>query len=337
MCRWPYRPKVLLALALLALVLLAPVLAQLQFSGAFLTGRLAAAQRIDEIQSPFAIALSEGGLARVILVFTPLLFLAPVTLIGCLIALVRERQRGMVFFWVVSVFGLVFVMLQLRLHGFGSFALYLPWLVFLQRFGAKHPRHQRVATVAVTLVIAAAYAPAVRYQLLAGHPPAMDKNYAVARQLYPVLARACQEQPGLVIADANDGHLIRFFTDCSVIGNNFRLTPRDVAKYQETERLLAMPLDRVLRQRPEARYVLARLVASKEPVPAGAGASIPESQFELDGLLPLNRGIFGDLLLGPRPIAHGVEALVELELDVGGSRKIRFLGVYQIPAKSSAN
>jgi hypothetical protein len=194
-----------------------------------------------------------------------------------------------------------------------------------------------VATIAVTLVIAVAYAPAVRYQLFAGHPPAMDKNYAAARQLFPVLARACHEQPGLVIADANDGHLIRFFTDCSVIGNNFRLTPNDVVKYQETQRLLAMPLEEILRQRPEARYVLARLVVPAEPVPVEAGASFPESKFALERLRPLNRGIFGDLLLGPRPIAHGVEALAELEVDVRGSRKIPFLGVFHIPAKSSAN
>jgi hypothetical protein len=329
LCRWPYRPKVLLGMALLAVALLVPVLAQLEFTGAFLSGRLATVQQIDEIKSPYSVALTERGLWRVTQLYTPLVFIAPLTLIGCVISLLRERQREIVFFWAASIFGLVFVMLQQRLHGFGSFALYVPLLVFVQRFGDRFPQRRALATALLGLGLVAAYAPPIRYQLFARHPPGMNEYYAGDRLIFPALAKACQARPGLVVADTDDGHMVRYFTECSVIGNNFLLTPKDVEKSEETARLLAMPLDQVLHERPEVRYVLARLAASEKPRPIGVWASTPESEFTVARLAKINRGLFGGLLLGPRPLPGNVKPLVEFQIETNGE-KIPFIGLYEV-------
>ena len=335
LCRWSYRPRVLAALLVLGLLLLLPVLAQLRFSGAFLSGDLSAVQRIDEIRSPLAVALSgRDGTWRVVLVYTMLVFAAPLTLLGCLISLAKETQRELVFFWVFSVFGLIFVLLQQRLHGFGSFALYLPWLLWAQRLGQRYPGGGRAATVAIGVLLLIAYAPSVSRQLFARHLPAMDGYYAGARNLFPILAEACRKRPGLVVADPNDGHLIRYFTECSVIGNNFRLTPHDVGKYEESRRLLSMPLDQVLAERPEAMYVLARLAV---PVLRPDDRSVDsEAGMSMESLRRLNRGVFGQLLIGGRPLPPGVAVVAEVKLRNTAGELIPIQGIYSVTPRSTA-
>jgi hypothetical protein len=234
-----------------------------------------------------------------------------------------------VFFWVVSVFGLLFVLLQQRLHGFGSFALYLPWLVWVQRFGERHPPRQTATTVVVGLVLLAAYLPSIRYQLMREQPPAMDDRYASARPIFPVLAQACRERPGLVIADANDGHLIRYFTECSVIGNNFRLTPNDVAKYLESERLLSLPLVEVLREQPEARYVLGRLTAPDSGHPAFRGMTKEQVIATLRRSGP---ALFADLMLPPGADPAIVQPMLAVDARFSESQLVEHVMLFRVRA-----
>ncbi len=49
---------------------------------------------------------------------------------------------------------------------------------------------------------------------------------------------------------AFDGHYIRFHTDCSVIANNFLVTPQHEQKYMEASRLLSMRRPRCLQPPP---------------------------------------------------------------------------------------
>jgi hypothetical protein len=91
--------------------------------------------------------------------------------------------------------------------------------------------------------------------------------------------------------------LIRYFTDCSVIGNNFRLTPHDVQKFEESERLLSLPLERVLREQPATRYVLARITAPDEQNSARRGLS--DAQV-IAWLRQANPPLFSELMLQAR-------------------------------------
>ena len=62
--------------------------------------------------------------------------------------------------------------------------------------------------------------------------------------------QACAEDPGVVLADTNAGHYIRYFTDCSVIANNFLLTEQQFQKADEVYRLFALPHEQLTRQAP---------------------------------------------------------------------------------------
>ena len=70
--------------------------------------------------------------------------------------------------------------------------------------------------------------------------------------------RAARAEPGVVLAQPSEGHYLRFHTSCSVIANNFLVTPHDVEKQNEAERLLNLPANRLADAAPEVRYVFVR-------------------------------------------------------------------------------
>ena len=83
-------------------------------------------------------------------------------------------------------------------------------------------------------------------------------TFADSRSLYPGLARACAERPGTVLSLADDGHPIRYHTDCSVIVNNFLMTPLHMQKLEEVDALLQMRPQALL-ETTDIRYVFVRL------------------------------------------------------------------------------
>jgi hypothetical protein len=78
------------------------------------------------------------------------------------------------------------------------------------------------------------------------------------RPIMKTLAEACEKDPGLVLADNDIGHQIRYFTKCSVIANNFLLTPQHEAKINQMEQMFATPAKDLPRIAPLVKYVLVR-------------------------------------------------------------------------------
>ena len=72
------------------------------------------------------------------------------------------------------------------------------------------------------------------------------------------MKQACAEDPGVVLADTNAGHYIRYYSDCSVIANNFLLTQQHFQKVDEVGRLFSLSPDEFLEQAPFVKYVLVR-------------------------------------------------------------------------------
>ena len=138
------------------------------------------------------------------------------------------------------------VPLQLRMASFGVFYLYLPLIVLAaaaMRGGRGHgTRIWRPRSIA----LCAAYYPTVRYQLFRPEPARGGAcSLRPCSRLLPVLRDACAQDPGVVLAEPGDGHMIRYFTKCSVIANNFRLTPLDVAKVQRRVPDYRVPVEQV--------------------------------------------------------------------------------------------
>lgn len=309
LARYPYTRPALLRLVLLAIGLAIPLLAALAFSRSFLSGDLATISDIDEIYSPLAIAAQELGLRRVNQLYTLLVWVAPLTLLACIVMAVREPGAARRYFWLASAFGLALLLMQLRLGSLGVYFLYLPLLLLTHIAATRWPNARNALWIAAGGALVVAYYPTFRHQLFNEHVPAMDQQYSTLRPLLPVLRDACAQDPGVVLAEPGDGHLIRYFTECSVISNNFRLTPLDVAKVRESLNLIELPLAQVRAQAPHVKYVVARLVAPNEsPDPV----------------------LFLELLGAAPPADPDLQMLAELKVTQPDGTKQKFLGAYRI-------
>lgn len=119
---------------------------------------------------------------------------------------------------------------------------------------------------------------------------ANDIYFSNLRPLLTTLHEACEEKPGIVLADNDAGHYIRYYTDCPVIANNFLLTARDEEKIQLMDRLFSMPAARLIDEAPDVRYVLVRpaMVSSDE-----------EGNLTYQSYSPVRSELLADLLLKP--------------------------------------
>lgn len=245
------------ALAAIAAVLLAPLINQIAYARSFVDGSLGMLEQVLEMRSPLQM-VRDGEIGQLTGFYSALFFLAPITFVLCAIRLWRERMSPRLLFWVWCVLGLALMMTQVRMHYFGVFALFLPWLVVAQEIGAKHPELHKRALLTSSLLLVLAYAPVIRHELAAPSPLAGERWFRPLHPVFAPLRQACAEDPGIVLADTNAGHYIRYFTACSVIANNFLLTAQQFQKADEVDRLFSLPLDQLTRQALFVKYVLVR-------------------------------------------------------------------------------
>jgi hypothetical protein len=247
----------IVALGVLAIVLLAPLLHEIRIAQSFLTGSLGVLDAIQEVRSPLKMAAEDGWMAATYF-YSFLIWLAPITLLLCLVQCWRERHSPRLLFWITAAMGLCLLAMQLRMHYFGGFALYLPWLVILHDYAGKHTELRKRSFLLATLALLLAYAPQIRHSLVAPIPNAGDMWLERLYPIFPALRKACEEDPGIVLADATAGHYIRYFTDCSVIANNFLLTQQQFDKVDEAMRLAEATAAELPKRAPYVKYVLVR-------------------------------------------------------------------------------
>ncbi len=245
-------------LALLGLAMLVPMFAKLATGVTFLAGELEIIRNISEVQSPVSRWFEPGGIAWVSSLYSWLILAAPPLVVFHLVALFRKTKPEAVFLSVVMVFGMVLMLSQYRLHPFGSWALILGSLLIVDVLRQKTQATILVTSAITLAILAIALQPPLRHQLFKRAPPGLDRDYAASRSLYPILADACIKTPGTVLALADDGHPVRYHTDCSVIVNNFLITPLHMRKLQQVEALLHMRPKEILKTT-DIRYVFVRL------------------------------------------------------------------------------
>lgn len=274
----------LLALGVLSM----PLVSEMSVAGTFLGGMHRYLENIDEMRSPASAAMKLGymSMARV---YSFLIYVAPLTFVLCVVQCWRDRASPRVLFWITASVGLALLSTQQRMHYFGDFALYLPWLVLATDVANKHPQRQKQIFLGASLAALLLYAPVLRYQLLAPMPPANDVYFSGMRPLYATLREACARQPGTVLADNNAGHPIRFYTDCSVIANNFLLTPQHLAKVEEVDRLFSLSAAELARQ-PRIQYVLIRVLAMRQ---------LDDGTVQYKLFFPNTSGLASELLFSP--------------------------------------
>jgi hypothetical protein len=248
----------MLRIGIAALLMLAPILGQMALARDFFTVSVEGMGEISEVQSPLELWRRSGSLGYVVSLYTYLVFLAPATPVLCAWKIWREPNPVRAVFWIASLAGLVLLTIQMRLQYFGSFALYLPWLLLLDdwvRKGTIKPAYVWAPALAALTI---AYLPGLRHHIFESQAAAGDPNYEVTRALYAPFAQVCRAQPGVVLAEPNDGHYIRFHTNCPVIADNFLVTPRQAERTRKERELLELSAKELITRAPNVRYVYVR-------------------------------------------------------------------------------
>ena len=122
----------------------------------------------------------------------------------------------------------------------------------LERTREPEPRRWLAGLLVTGLVIAGS----VRDLKLA-YPISGSHWFMVAQPIMADLRAACAESPGVVLADENYGHQITYYTECSVIANNFIIAPSDYEKIREVARLFDLSVPDFLAADAGVDYVLA--------------------------------------------------------------------------------
>jgi hypothetical protein len=247
----------IVTLLVVSAVLLIPILRELEIARGFIAGTPKYLQDIGEMQPPLRLMQSAGATV-LSYIYSYLIWIAPLTVLLCVFKGWRERNSPRLLFWITSLMGLAMLAAQMRLHYFGSFALYLPWLILLQDFCTQQPEHSKKAVLLAALAMLLLYFPPLRHQLVNPTPVANDFTFRETRPMLATLSKACAKDPGIVLADANVSHYIRYYTECSVIGNNFLLTPQHLAKVEELQHLFELTAYQLEIQAPQIKYVLLR-------------------------------------------------------------------------------
>jgi hypothetical protein len=308
---------------LLALVLALPVFGQLEIARSFVVGSAKWLETIAEMKSPLREAGTADGAQIIGRIYSFLIWIAPVTLLLALFGCWRERRSDRLLFWVSSVIGLALLSAQLRMHYFGDFALYLPWLIVADDLARAKPQRAKTIFLVATLALSFLYTPALR-QLVAPVPTTNDHTFKDTHSMYLKLRDACAAEPGIVLADNNAGHYIRYYTDCSVIVDNFLLTPLHFRKMDEYEHLFSLSAAQLVHAQPEVQYVLVRPLDIKR-------AEDPAKGYKYWMFLPGTSRLLNDLLLGPiAQVPPDYELLDEISFTGAANDRILYARLYKI-------
>jgi hypothetical protein len=169
---------------------------------------------------------------------------------------------------------------QFRFYYYGSIAMTLLPLLVVESLWQHRKTSKWMLSGAVGLVIllVAAYVPAVQRAVASESTPGRDPYFVLTRLAMPALARACKEDPGIVLAKNNDGHYIRYYTDCSVISNNFLIAPADMRAFYSIAQLFSETPAEVSKSPIPIKYILVRARGSIAMRANGSGYMIVDRE-----------------------------------------------------------
>jgi hypothetical protein len=244
------------AIGVIAVMLAAPMLGEIRSGLGFVALDLEELQMMPEARSWWrAFSLNPASLLTLMRDYSALIIVMPVVAFGMLVALIRSEDLRVSVLCTYGLLGLAMFAAQHRFHPYGSFVLSVPILFWLGRM--LRPARKRVGSSVALALALIAQVPSLPG--LARVPlPAFDYDYVLTRTMYDPLAQACQQRPGIVLASHNDGHYIRYHTECSVIANNLILSSTSREKVAESNRLLESPAVLLRQLAPCVRYVLVR-------------------------------------------------------------------------------
>ena len=314
--RWraPSRLNLLLGVALGLLALL-PLVPQIGLGAGFLGAKLAVLDRIQEAVS-IPEYLAQGDYALLAERYSALIWLAPLLLAALCWRLRHHYCHAGLHFTVMCVFGMALSLVQGRLAYFGGFVLWLaPCVLFAPLLRG---RRQDLWLALFGLLMLAAHAPGL-LAMQARLTPGGDISYQLLRGIYLDLGKRCARAPGVVLAEHDNGHYISFHSECSVIADNFILTPQHEQALVLVESLMAGTVDELLHKAPYVRYLLVQ--RADDPTRAQKSVCWPRCA--------ANAGLRHELLEVVTPFPPRVRLLAE-QLVVRDGRKEPLARLFEI-------
>ena len=298
-----------------------PLLIEIGSGASFIAGNTVLLDRIAEVRSPIAAYLQAGDSIAVTQYLSWLIVLAPVLIAIFAWRLLYQRDTKKLFLSMSFVFALLLILVQLRMHPFGYWALILGPLVLLDEARQKYS-FSRLAAAGLSLAaLAVAYQPPLKYQLFEKVPAGLTRGYAATRTLYPILAEFCARDPGIALSYTDDGHSIRYHTDCSVIANNFLLTRQHGEKVIEADIYLQLTPEQLLSIAPQVQYIFVRFMGLFDYTTDG------HQVVPVEELKSRNAPLFNALLLR-NDLPDNFELLGELRVE--DYRDIPFARVFRV-------
>jgi hypothetical protein len=245
--------------ATFCVVLAFPGFTQLIGGAGFLTGGFSILDQIIEVRSPYKLFTDTFGPMETAAHYSWLLLLAPPLLAYYGVRVCRENRPERLYYAVAVTFGLALLLDQYRLHYFGFFGLVTGGLALVDQLRARLQWHRGLTFVLSFAAVALAYQPALRERLFIVYAPGADTEYASAFAIFLDLGTLCSQDPGVVLASADDGSAILFHSECSVIANNFILRRSDEAHIDEIDRLMRLSPAEIRAERPDIKYVFVRV------------------------------------------------------------------------------
>ena len=228
-----------------------PIVGILGFASEFVSGDLHVIRNISEVRSPYAIYRVTGAHH-----LTWLLWLTGPMLLLNLWWIYRCKDQALQFVAIAGSMGLALMQAQYRFSVFGDVPMLLTPVLATHFLCESRPQLRRIALTACFALFAVAYYPTTA-NWRAIHSLGGSNPYSYTRGAFPIIKALCAQHPGIVLADMDTGHWVRYHSECSVIANVFLLTPQHAAKVLENAQLLAKTPAELLTAKPEVRYVFA--------------------------------------------------------------------------------
>jgi hypothetical protein len=253
-----FTPRRLAVFFSLCAALVLPLAGQVAAGAGFLSKSFSILGRITEAQSPYTLFTTLFGPTATAGYYSWLLLAAPVLAAFFVYRVLRETNSARLYFALAAGGGLLLLLTQFRLHYFGWFALVMGPLLAVDALRVRFRWHAGATSTATFAALVVAFQPPLRDHLFGYNAPGSTSDYAIVLPLYLRLMPLCAEDPGVVLANSNDGSAVLFHTECSVIANNFILRPPDEAHIGEIVRLFRLPPEEIVKQRPDVKYFLVR-------------------------------------------------------------------------------
>jgi hypothetical protein len=247
-----------IGLGALCVALALPLVPQVVTGMRFLAGNFSILSQIAEIHSPYDMFTNSMGPVVTASYYSWLLLLAPVLLAFYAYQTLREREPKKLYYVIAVVGGLAMLLDQFRLHYYGFFALVTGALLIVDELRRRYAWHRGAVFVLALAAVFVAYQPPLRQRLFVVYAPGADDEYAAGFPILMDLHRLCAEDPGVVLANSDDGNAILFHSDCSVIANNFILRPDDGEHIALARRLLSSSPEEIRNERRDVKYLFLR-------------------------------------------------------------------------------